>query len=274
MVPHAVNCSFGPSPSLALRWGVGWVRDGSHRHVPGVTGGGGGGPGTTWAPAGIEGGCRIMGSNPLAHASQAQPASLRTRDLILGAGQGYGAREGPAHGATVRPCLSCLAPQGAFRLVRSGQVARCMHHPDTPLAPLANQQGPLSHPGHLDTSQSPRRQASPSPARPRPTNTRSVPSSFRLPSSLTSTTTCHLQSLPNHSEPYLPCLALSPSHIHQTHHTYQQTTRYLQPSPTPFQKPSQVTIQHHNLKKEFANSPAPQYTLSGSDCTVHKRTIG
>lgn len=56
---------------------------------------------------------------------------------------------GPTHSATVRFCLSCLAPQGAFRLVRPGQVASCMHHPDTPLAPSPINRA-LSHPGHLD----------------------------------------------------------------------------------------------------------------------------
>lgn len=56
---------------------------------------------------------------------------------------------GPAHSATVRFCLSCLAPEGAFRLVRSSQVASCMHHPDTPLPPSPITRA-LSHPGHLD----------------------------------------------------------------------------------------------------------------------------
>lgn len=142
-------------------------------------------------------------------------------------------------------CLSCLAPQGAFRLVRSSQVASCMHHPDNPPAPLANHQGPLPPWTPGPPPNPPVDRPSPSPARPRPTNTRSVPSSFRLSSSLTSTTTCHLQSLcPTTPNPTYLTWPLSPSHIHQTHTTTSTNNhRYLEPSPTSEKpkEPSKVT---------------------------------
>lgn len=145
-----------------------------------------------------------MGSNLLGHTSRAQPTHP---DCWVGI-----------------PCRCRVHTQchSAFRLVRSSQVASCMHHPDTPL-PLRQSSGPSPTLETWTPPNPPVDRPSPSPARPRPTNTRSVPSSFRLSPSLTSTTTCHLQSLPNHSEPYLPYLATFPiPPTSNTHHSYQQ----------------------------------------------------
>lgn len=163
-----------------------------------------------------------MGSNLLGHTSQAQPAHQGIRVLCWGGrpgGRNTVQLPGPH---TVPQCvfLSLLRrPPGAFRLVRSSQVARCMHHPDTPLPPSPITRA-LSHPGHLDHPPIP---PSTGPVPRPPALVQQTPAPFPphsaslLPLLLPPPATSNLCSTtPN---PTYLTWPLSPSHIHQTRTT-------------------------------------------------------
>lgn len=173
---------------------------------------------------------------------------------------------GPAHSATVRFCLSCLAPQGAFRLVRSSQVASRMHHPDTPLPPSPIIRA-LSHPVHLDHPPIP---PSTGPVPRPPALVQQTPAPFPphsaslLPLLLPPPATSNL--CPTTPNPTYLTWPLSPSHIHQTHHTYPQPLS-LNRLRLRIKRLSKVTDSIIIKKTEITNIR----TRPGSDCTVSKK---
>jgi hypothetical protein len=219
------------------------------------------------------GGCKTVGSNLLPHTPArpsppaSQPASASQCQPDHGRGYVRCRRWSRTqyHSAFLflLPRPPEYVPSSPFKPSCKLQVASYMHHPDTPLAPFANHQG-------LDTPQSPRRQAK-SLARP-PSSNKHPLHSLLIPPLFFPYFFHHLP-LPISTQPLrtLPYLATSPSHIHQTHHTYQQPI-LLEPYPTPIQTPFKVINQHHNSIKRTRRLFS--YSSLAPDCTLHKRTIG
>lgn len=173
---------------------------------------------------------------PISLDTPAEP-SLPTRGSECWVGQAsrHTVQEpGPAHSATVRFCLSCLTPQGAFRLsVQAKLQVACTTL--TPPCPPRQSSGPSPTLDTWTTPQSPRRQGQ-SLARPPSSNKHPLRfpphSASLLPLLLPPPATSNLY--PTTPNPTYLTWPLSPSHIHQTHHTYE-------PSPTPNKRLFKVT---------------------------------